>query len=610
MTLDYKKLGFKCGIEIHQELLGKKLFCNCSATLNEKNQICEIKRKLRAVAGETGEIDEAAAYEQFRNREFIYHGYENEVCLVDTDSEPPHPVNKKALNIALAVSKLLKLKIPDTICVMRKTVTDGSACSGFQRTILIGMESDKSYLPATKVKIEQLNLEEDACKIEKRSSNRVYYSLSRQGIPLLEIGTDASIKNPEHAKETALEIGTLLRSFDVKRGIGTIRQDVNVSIKGGARIEVKGWQKLKTLPKLIENEVLRQRNLLKIKKELKNRNLKKFNKKTKKVTNIFKKTKSKIISNLIKQKSDVFALVLPKFQGLLKRELCLGKTLGKELSEYAVAYGTKGMIHTDENLKKYNLETEFKKLIKEFNTSKEDLILIIAEKEKIAKRAIDAVHERALFCLKGVPEETRIPNHHNATSSYARPLPGAHRMYPETDVPIVEVTKELLYSAEIPELISEKIKKYKEKYNIKEKILKEFIKQGIDIEKYIKKYKKIEPKTIAYSLIEIPKEIKKRYDLDINVEKNIDEIFEKLNKKEISKDAVLEILVELGKGKIPDYSKYELMDEKQLEKETKKIIKDNKDVPLNAMIGIVMGKLRGKAPGKKIVEIIKEEMKN
>jgi len=278
MDIDYKKLGFKAGIEIHQELNTNKLFCNCSSNLKEVNLISKTKRKIRAVAGETGEVDLASFYEQMRNRQFTYHEFENESCLVDLDEEPPKPVDSDAFNIALGVAKMFKLDIPDTICVMRKTVTDGSAVSGFQRTILIGTGNKNSILKTSKgnVIIDQLNLEEDACKIIKKEENNVHYSLSRLGIPLLEIGTDASIIDPEHFKEVALLIGTYLRSFKVKRGLGTIRQDVNVSIKGGARIEVKGWQDLKNVELLVKNEVLRQKNLLEIKDELKKRKLNKF----------------------------------------------------------------------------------------------------------------------------------------------------------------------------------------------------------------------------------------------------------------------------------------------------------------------------------------------
>lgn len=606
MELDYRKLGFKAGIEIHQELNTNKLFCSCSTALHEKKLASETIRKLRAVAGETGEIDLASAYEQFRDRVFIYHGYEHEACLVDLDEEPPHIIDKEAFEIALGVAKLFKLKIPDTICVMRKTVTDGSAITGFQRTMLIGTESSNSHFETSqgRVKILQLNLEEDACKIEKKDGNTVHYSLSRLGIPLLELGTDASIKDPVHFKEVAVKIGSILRSFNVKRGIGTIRQDVNVSIKEGARIEVKGWQDLKKLEELVINEVYRQYNLIQIKKELQKRKLKQFNQQSKDVTDIFIRTKAKIIFRLIKDNAKVYALVLPKFAGLLKKDLCPGKTFGRELSEYAKAYGTKGMIHTDEDITGYHLEKEFTQLKKLLKTNSDDLILIVAEKEHVAKKAINSVYKRALYCLKGVPEETRIPNHKDATTSYARPLPGAHRLYPETDIPNITVTKELLDSIEIPELLSNKINRYAKQYSIEEALAKELINMP-EFEEYVKRFNNLKPSFIAQTLIESPKEIKKRYDKGLFMDEFIEEIFEKVNKKEINKDAVFEILVAIAQGKKIDYSRYKSMSDSELEKEIKKIVKDNKNIPINAVIGKVMAKLRGKAPGEKIVNIVK-----
>ncbi|MBU0756666.1 MAG: Glu-tRNA(Gln) amidotransferase subunit GatE [Nanoarchaeota archaeon] len=608
MELDYEKLGFKCGVEIHQELNTKKLFCSCESSMKEEKKTFEIRRQLRSVAGETGEVDTASHYEELRERVFVYSGYENEACLVETDSEPPHPVDKEALEICLGFAKALHMKVPDTLCVMRKTVTDGSACSGFQRTILAGIESKDSFLPKSKVKVNQLNLEEDACKIMKKEDNVVYYSLSRLGIPLLEIGTTADIKDPEHAKEAAAEIGSILRSFNVKRGIGTIRQDVNVSIKGGARIEVKGWQDLKTIPLLVENEVLRQIALLEIKKELEKRGLKKFDNNIANATNAFEKTDNKIISKIIRSNGRVLAILLPKFAGLLKKEVCPGKTFGRELSEYAKAYGTKGMIHTDEDLKKYGLEKEFDKIKKQMKAGKDDLVIIIAENENIAKKAAESVYERALYCLTGVPEETRIPNHKDATSSYARPLPGAHRLYPETDIPMVQITQKIMDSIKVPEMMADKIARLGKLYKIDAVTLKEMQRDGIDIEDYAKKYKKIEPKYIAQVLIEYPKEIKKRYNIDVDAEKYADELFTRLSAGEINKDAVLEIFAELGKGNKVDYSKFAVMDEKALEKEIKIMIQQNKDAPVNAMMGIVMGRLRGKAPGKTIAEIIKRLM--
>ncbi|MFH2019863.1 MAG: Glu-tRNA(Gln) amidotransferase subunit GatE [archaeon] len=608
MEIDYKKLGFKAGIEIHQELNTKKLFCNCSSSFKEKKLDSNTHRKMRAVAGETGDIDLASAYEQFRNREFIYHGYDNEACLIELDEEPPLPVDNEAFETALTVAKLFKLKIPDTICVMRKTVTDGSAVSGFQRTILVGMESSDSDLETSqgKVKIQQLNLEEDACKIEEKKDETVYYSLSRLGIPLLEIGTDASLKDPDHVYEAALLIGTYLRSFNVKRGLGTIRQDVNVSIAGGARIEVKGWQDIKKLKELVENETLRQYNLLEIKKELEKRGLASFQKKSENVTKVFEKSESKIISDLIKHGGQVHALLLPKFSGLLKKEVCHGKTFGKELSEYAKAFGTKGMIHTDEDISKYKLEKEFEELRKKISCGPSDLMIVIAEKEDIAVNAVHSVYERALYCLKGIPEETRIPNHHDATSSYARPLPGAHRLYPETDVPNIIVDAGFVDRIKLPELLPEKIRRYNKEFGLDEGLSKEILRKELDFDELVHKFDKIDPKFLASVIIEYPKEIRKRYNKTILTEDHADLIFSKLNQKKISKEAIFEILVDLAEGKKVDFAKYAVMDDSELEKEIKKIIKENIGSPQNALIGKVMEKLRGKADGKKIIDTIKK----
>ena len=270
--MHYQKLGLKCGLEIHRQLSSEKLFCPCSTAMKEKPLKFTIKRNLRAVAGEREEVDVAALAEMKKGKDIVYHGFEDEACLVCTDSEPPHEINQEALETALSVATLLKLKIPSFLQPMRKTIVDGSACSGFQRTMLVGIESKNSYLEtsAGKVKINLLCLEEDASKIIKKEGNEFHYSLSRQGIPLLELATNPDIKSPKQALEVATKIGSLLASFSsIKRGLGTIRQDVNVSIKKGARVEIKGVQNLRQIPLIIEKEIQRQLGLIKNGKKLK-----------------------------------------------------------------------------------------------------------------------------------------------------------------------------------------------------------------------------------------------------------------------------------------------------------------------------------------------------
>ena len=185
--MDYKRLNFHCGIEVHQQLSGEKLFCSCNTNLKEENEEIQIKRKIRAVAGESGEKDTAALYEEARDRTFIYHGYKDEYCLVECDDEPIHNINQEALKTALAVAKLLKLKIPKKLKIMRKIISDGSCVSGFQRLFICGTESKNSYIKTSqgKVKVNLVSLEEDACKIIKSEGNNIHYSLSRVVIPLL-----------------------------------------------------------------------------------------------------------------------------------------------------------------------------------------------------------------------------------------------------------------------------------------------------------------------------------------------------------------------------------------------------------------------------------------
>src|SRR3989344_4302824 len=238
--MNYQKLGFKCCVECHQQLECKKLFCSCPAIIKDDKPDFIVRRKLRASAGEKGAVDIAAKYEQKIGKEFIYNIYKDCTCLVELDDEPPHEVNKDALKIALQISMLLNARINDKIQFMRKVVIDGSNTSAFQRTALIAMDS---YIETSKgrVNIPTICLEEEAAKIVEKTDVQVVYNLSRLGIPLLEIATDASIKDPEHAKEVSEKIGMILRSVDgIKRGLGTIRQDVNVSIENGTRVELKG----------------------------------------------------------------------------------------------------------------------------------------------------------------------------------------------------------------------------------------------------------------------------------------------------------------------------------------------------------------------------------
>ena len=261
MKFDYKSLGFKCGLEIHQQLLGRKLFCNCPVSEASDLDV-KIERRLRAVAGEIGGIDLAAQFEMAKDKRYVYESSSVVTCLVEFDEAPPHMINNEALDTALTVALLFNAKIVDEIQIMRKTVVDGSNVSGFQRTALVAtggyVETSKG-----KVSIPTVCIEEEAAQKIEQGDDFVKYNLNRLGIPLIEIATGTEIIDAQHAKETASIIGMILRSTDkVVRGIGSIRQDVNLSIEGGARIEIKGFQDMRAIPRVIDFEINRQQETL------------------------------------------------------------------------------------------------------------------------------------------------------------------------------------------------------------------------------------------------------------------------------------------------------------------------------------------------------------
>ena len=235
MEIDYSKLKFKCGLEIHQQLDTNKLFCNCPSVLRNDEPDKEFHRKLHAVAGESGEVDVAAKYQAGLKKEFVYQFYNDSNCLIELDEEPPHNLNEEALKTALQISILLNCEIISLTQIMRKMVIDGSNTSGFQRTILIARDGWVET-PQGKVGIATICLEEDSARKVLSDDKKTVYRLDRLGIPLIEIATYPDIKTPEQAKEVALHIGDVLRSCKVKRGIGTIRQDVNVSIRNENRV--------------------------------------------------------------------------------------------------------------------------------------------------------------------------------------------------------------------------------------------------------------------------------------------------------------------------------------------------------------------------------------
>jgi glutamyl-tRNA(Gln) amidotransferase subunit E len=446
MEIDYEKIGLKVGLEIHQQLDTKaKLFCQCKPELFKEPPEITFLRRLRPTQSELGQIDPAAYFEFQKGIKILYEANSETSCLVEMDEEPPHPLNMEAVEIALTVALMLNAKPVEEIHVMRKTVIDGSNTTGFQRTCVIALNG-KIKIANKTVPIQHISLEEDAArKMGEEEGNIIRYRIDRLGIPLIEIATAPVINTPKEAGEVALAIGKILRATGkVKRGLGTIRQDLNISIPNGALTEIKGVQELELLPLVVEYEVQRQLNLIKISQELKAIGAKEEELKEEyyDVTEVFKQTKCKVIQKALNKNQKVLAIKLPKFKNFLKRELIPNLRLGTEMADRAKFWGrVGGIFHTDE-LPAYGITTqEIEELKIAVRASEEDAIVFVADNPENAKEALKAVLERAKETLKGVPEETRAANP-DGTTRYMRPRPGAARMYPETDIPPTQITED------------------------------------------------------------------------------------------------------------------------------------------------------------------------
>ncbi len=534
----------KMGLEIHQRLDSNKLFCQNKSELTEKEPTVIIQRRLHPVLSELGEVDLASKAEFSKDRIYEYQAFEDYNCLVETDEEPPRSMNLDALKIALEISLQLNATPVDEVQVMRKIVIDGSNTSGFQRTSIIALNGhvDTSKGP---VKIPTIAIEEESAGIVSNTDTKVVYRLDRLGIPLIEITTDPDIKDPEHLKETAEKIGMILRATGkVARGLGTIRQDVNISTEGGARVEIKGAQDLKSLPELANNEVKRQTEVLKIIHELRVKKAIPFKSDPVDATSIFKDTKSKMISKGISSGSSVLACKLPHFKGFLGIEILPGKRFGTELSNYAKMAGVKGLIHGDEDLSKYPLEKEeVTRLEKALGITKSDVFIMVVAPEAQARRALEFSLRRANMDF--VPKETRKANP-DSTSSYMRPLPGKARLYPETDVPPIRITKEILASIASSESLEEKqarlenlLNKEMAKKMLKSRslhIFEKLVESGAD--------PMLAATTIENTLVSL-----RREGVEIeNVEMALEKLFEEFSKGTFVKAAIPDVLKGMAKG--------------------------------------------------------------
>jgi Glu-tRNA(Gln) amidotransferase subunit E-like FAD-binding protein len=474
--MDYSSVGLKCGLEIHQQLSGRKLFSNKFSKLTKESPDSLIKRNLRSSSNERGISDTAALYETKKNLDYYYEIHNNNTSLIELDEEPPKLISESALSTAIAVSKLLNCTIIPNIQIMRKTVIDGSNTSGFQRTGVVGING---YIKTSKgnVSINSVIIEEDSARRISETKDSVTYRLDRLGIPLIEITTGPDMKSPDHVMEVAKKIGMILRSTNsILRGIGTIRQDVNISINKSSRVELKGVQDINSIHSIIDNEIKRQ-----------------------------------------------------------KTELEMNR---KEVSHV--------------------------------RNIKPDL-----------------------------------------TSKYLRPMPGSARMYPETDLPIIKLSKKFIDSIELPELIEDKINRYRNlglNEEISNKLAnsnKSFLFDVINFEE--------DPTFIARTLLDTTKEVRRKLKIENFKfpDRVLIELFELLSENKITKNSISEILERFCRGEIISeiYQDYKPISDSELKKIISNIYNSKKDLNFGAIMGLVMKETSGKADGAKVAIFLKEILK-
>jgi len=628
MNVNYKELGLKVGLECHQQLDTKeKLFCSCKPELFKGEPQITFLRRLRPTQSELGQIDPAAYFEFQKGVKILYEADPQTSCLVEMDEEPPHELNREALDIALTAALMMNAKPVDEVHVMRKVVIDGSNTTGFQRTCVVALNGE-IQVEGKRIPIEHVSLEEDAARKTGEEGFIIHYRIDRLCIPLIEIATGPVIYSPKEAEKVALAIGRILRATrKVKRGIGTIRQDLNISIRDGALIEVKGVQELELISKVVELEVQRQLNLLKIRDELKKRGVKEEQIKEEivDVTSIFKETKCRLLRRALKQNKPVMALKLPGFSGLLGTELIPGVRFGTEMADRARFWGrVGGILHTDE-LPSYGVtEDEIEGLRGLLKAGPQDAVVIVADMKENCIDALRAVAERAREAVKGVPEETRAANP-DGTTRYMRPRPGAARMYPETDVPPIPITEEHInrLKENLPELPEERIKRLIKEYGINKKLARQLQDSEYgELFETVVKETRVSPTLAAATLTETFKALKRDgFEVEKLRDDQIIEVFRLVSSGKTSKEALPEIVKWLSTHE--EASPIEavkalglgMLSKDDLSKIITETIRQNEGIvaergprAFGFLMGLIMKKYRGKVNAEEVSRLLKEEL--
>lgn len=624
--LDYAQLGFKAGLEIHQQLDTPKLFCRCPSRLDEDEaHAFAFARALKPTASELGEVDRAAVEEARKALRFEYVGSRASACLVEADEEPPHAMSPEALEVALETALLLNAKPVDEVHVMRKIVVDGSNTSGFQRTSLVAtqgmVESERGN-----VRMATFCLEEDSARRLDRVGNVQRYRVDRLGIPLIEIATEPDLQGPAHAREIAEAIGMALRATGkVKRGIGTIRQDLNVSIKDGARVEIKGVQELRLIETAVDWEVRRQVHLLDVKRTLVERGATEadYLRPAVDVSDVFAQSQAKSLAGIARGEV-ALAVALPRLAGLLGKK---GKEevppprVGRELADYAkVKAGVKGIFHSDE-LPAYGLTAgECGEVASRLNVGAQDAYAIVVGPREVAERALQAVLGRAAMLLNGVPEETRDLDP-DGTSRYLRPLPGGARMYPETDVPPIRLHREALARVKLPELPKDKLARWAREYpDLSEDQARQLVRHHASLFERLAKETGLVKEAARVLLSTLPELEAKGFDIEKAKDDIILDTLNAVKAGAFAKEALPQVLQYAAEKRVPardaaaalglgaaDKGAVLAAIDAEIQKNAA-MVREQKERAASRLMGPLMGRFKGQVSGQELQSMLKDRI--
>jgi glutamyl-tRNA(Gln) amidotransferase subunit E len=643
--LDPASLNLKVGFEIHQQLAtNSKLFCNCSCE-EAKEYDSSFVRKLRPTQSELGAYDPAAMFEFSKMHIVKYHAAVGSSCLVEADEEPPHDVSPEALETALIFSLALHSKVMDEIHVMRKIVIDGSNTTGFQRTMLV---ASGGYLDIAgkRVGVQSISLEEDAAKLIGDEKGVRKFGLDRLGVPLVEIALEPVTGKPSEIMQVALTLGRLLRaSKRVARGLGSIRQDINISVQNGAVVEVKGVQQLDQLVKVIDHEIQRQYGLIVIAQKLKEKNvdIKKVGDRIEDVTDILgNKASSRIVKKILEGGGRIIAIKVPGFAGMIGFEPYKDIRLGRELGKLVKFYDIDGVFHSDE-LPNYGITEEEVAAVKQrLQMNDNDAFVILGGPNDKVKFASEAIILRLKAAVDGVPAETRAATPDGETV-FLRPRPGVARMYPETDILPIAITDSMLVSLadKVPRQWDEIVDSLAKKYNLNRKLASQiFDSDYLNVFEEIASKTKIKPTFIVVKLTEDLISLQRQgLDDSVLTDDVIKDIFTRLDRGSITKESVVLIFERLMKNEpttvkivneqinvkedmetkivnaaIETVGTSSISDE-ELSKGLDKIISNNMAIikekganALSTLMGRAMAEYRGKANGQKVNAMLKDKM--